>query len=132
LIPDELEIVKLTFESLELFGLVVVGSSVTSMQEKPTSTWQKSLGFCGRMDVSRFEYPPRCVDHCNRKFGILTCKIPLEQSSINNNQSKHVGMVMHVDDNAKPSAHFKQFSVKTSLVARVMVDVESQCGSIMR
>lgn len=40
-------------------------------------------------------------------------------------------MVMHVDDNAKPSAHFKQFSVKTSLVARVMVDVESQCGSIM-
>ena len=59
LIPDELEIVKLTFESLELFGLVVVGSSVTSMQEKPTSTWQKSLGFCGTLGCVKILVSPK-------------------------------------------------------------------------
>lgn len=87
-IPDELEIVKLTFESLELFGLVVVGSSVTSMQEKPTSTWQKSLGFvAGRPWMCQdLSIPQDVLIIATENWGFKHVKYPLSkvQSTIIN------------------------------------------------
>ena len=138
----------LTFESLELFGLVVVGSCVTSMQEKPTSTWQKSLGFCGfwmcydsrprcawlqqkKLKIWKVQDDPRCawLQHFwNSGVNIRNVFFCKFQSAI----IQIYSMWIHVDDSAKPSAHSSISVYKHLFVAGMMIDVESQCGSLIR